>query len=299
MKYEVCCIGHITLDKVVTTKQTVYMPGGTAFYFSNALANMEVRYGLVTSLSRKEKPAVDLLHERGIKVSVLPSAYTHYFENIYSDNQDHRTQRVLQQASPFNMEQLSDIEADIYHLGPLLSNDIPAELIKALALKGAVSLDVQGLLRKVESKNVYPIDWSMKKEVLPFVRFLKANEYEMEVLTGSNNVYESARTLADWGVKEVIITLGSKGSIIYHDQMFYSIPAFQPSIIKDATGCGDTYMAGYLCQRIKGAAVQESGEFAAAMASLKIETSGPFTGTPEEIYSFLERSAIISKTSDQ
>ena len=26
--HELCCVGHITLDKVVTPKNTVHMPGG-------------------------------------------------------------------------------------------------------------------------------------------------------------------------------------------------------------------------------------------------------------------------------
>jgi sugar/nucleoside kinase (ribokinase family) len=291
MKYGVCCIGHITLDKVVTTKETVYMPGGTAFYFSNAIAGMDIRYGLVTALAPKEMPAVDVLREKQIDVKVLPSEHTLYFENIYCESQDHRIQRVIQQADPFSFEHISDIKADIFHLGPLLASDISADLIKALSEKGRISLDVQGLLRKVENKNVYPVDWLLKKEVLPFVHFLKANEYEMEVLTGQSDVYESARILASWGVEEVIITLGSKGSIIYRDHILYSIPAFQPLFVKDATGCGDTYMAGYLSQRIKGVAIQEAGAFAAAMATLKIQTSGPFTGTREDICAFLENAS--------
>ncbi len=56
-----------------------------------------------------------------------------------------------------------------------------------------------------------------------------------------------------------------------------------PPPVIDATGCGDTYMAGFLYQRIKGASLQEAGEFAAAMATLKIQSSGPFTGT-RQIY---------------
>ena len=28
---DICCIGHITLDKIVTTKQTTYMSGGTSY----------------------------------------------------------------------------------------------------------------------------------------------------------------------------------------------------------------------------------------------------------------------------
>jgi len=41
MKHELCCIGHITLDKVVTPGNTVYMPGGTSFYVSHALKRFD------------------------------------------------------------------------------------------------------------------------------------------------------------------------------------------------------------------------------------------------------------------
>lgn len=34
---DICCIGHITLDKIVTPKQTTYMPGGTSYYFSHGI----------------------------------------------------------------------------------------------------------------------------------------------------------------------------------------------------------------------------------------------------------------------
>jgi sugar/nucleoside kinase (ribokinase family) len=37
-------------------------------------------------------------------------------------------------------------------------------------------------------------------------------------------------------------------------------------------------MAGYLYQRVQGTDVQEAGEFGAAMATIKIEASGPFSG---------------------
>ncbi|WP_431216497.1 carbohydrate kinase family protein [Puia sp. P3] len=78
------------------------------------------------------------------------------------------------------------------------------------------------------------------------------------------------------------------GSVIYTDHTFYTIPAYVPTTsVVDATGCGDTYMAGYLYQRVKGAGIQDSGEFAAAMATLKIEGSGPFTGTRDEVLSLL------------
>lgn len=73
------------------------------------------------------------------------------------------------------------------------------------------------------------------------------------------------------------------GSLIYDGTDFYRIPAYQPRHIVDATGCGDTYTIGYLYQRVLGAGIAEAGRFAAAMSTLKIEKSGPFSGTKEEV----------------
>ncbi|HEX9511098.1 MAG TPA: PfkB family carbohydrate kinase [Puia sp.] len=289
--YDICCVGHITLDKVVTTKAVVHMAGGTSFYFSNAVRNMDVSYGLITALAPGQMQFVTDLRAKSIEVKVLPSAYTVYFENNYKENQDHRTQRVLQKADAFTVEQLLDVNAKIFHLGPLLADDMPVELIKTLSERGKVSLDVQGYLRKVVNKNVHAIDWPAKKEALQYVEILKANESEMEVLTGHTDVRKGARTLFEWGVKEVVITLGSKGSVIYNGRTYYDIPAYSPTTtVVDATGCGDTYMAGYLSQRIKGAELQDAGEFAAAMATLKIESSGPFKGTAKDVLNLLTNS---------
>ena len=38
---DICCIGHITLDKIVTPKQTTYMPGGTSYYFSHGIRRLK------------------------------------------------------------------------------------------------------------------------------------------------------------------------------------------------------------------------------------------------------------------
>jgi sugar/nucleoside kinase (ribokinase family) len=288
--YDICCIGHITSDKVVTTKAVNYMAGGTAFYFSCAVSKLDLNYVLVTALAEKEMRYVTDLKNKGINVKVQPSAHTVYFENIYAENQDERSQNVWQTADPFTMEQLHTVDAKIFHLGPLLADDISTQLIKWLAAKGRISLDVQGYLRKVENKKVFAVDWPNKKEALQHIEIVKADVGELKALTDCNDPKDGARMLADWGVKEVVITNGSKGSVIYNDGIFYTIPAYFPETVVDATGCGDTYMAGYLYKRIRRAGQQQAGEFAAAMAGLKTATPGPFIGTEDDVIEFLKRS---------
>ena len=287
--HDLCCVGHITLDKVVTPKNTVHMPGGTSFYFSHAIRNLkDINYTLVTAIAESEMAVANDLQSKGIDVKVKPSKHSVYFENIYGENQDNRIQRVLAKADPFTVDYLEDIDARIYHLGSLLADDFSLDVIRFLSQKGLVSVDSQGYLREVREQNVYAVDWTEKKEALQYIHFLKANEHEMEVLTGYDDVAMAAKQLYDWGVKEVLITLGSMGSVIYDGTTFHMIPAYKPKEVVDATGCGDTYMTGYLYKRAKGAGIEESGRFAAAMSTLKIECLGPFKGTREEIEHCLE-----------
>ena len=179
----------------------------------------------------------------------MHSTHSVCFENIYGENQNERTQRVTAKADPFTVEGLKDTDARIIHLGSLLADDFSLEVIKFLSGKGLLSVDVQGFLRKVENEKVLAVDWPEKKEALKYIHILKANEHETEVLTGCKNPREAALKLANWGVKEVLLTLGSMGSVIYADGEFHEIPAYPPTEIVDATGCGDTYMAGYLYMR--------------------------------------------------
>lgn len=286
-------IGHITKDRVVTVDSERYMPGGTAYYFSKALNRLNGDFDLITAVGSTEMQVVKELEDEGIRVISLPSQHSVYFENIYPKNQDNREQNVLAKAEPFTTENVPYTEADYIHLGPLLNDDISLELIEKLAQKGKISLDIQGFLRHTEKRKVIYSDWADKKEGLAHVHTLKANEKETAIISGKKDFREAAMVLADLGVKEVIITLGSHGSIIYADEIFHEIPAYAPSDVVDATGCGDTYMAGYLYQREQGASIDEAGRFAAAMATLKIQSFGPFSKSEKEALTLIESCEVI------
>ncbi len=282
---DICCIGHITKDKIITPRQTVYMAGGTSFYFSYAFSHLpqNVSFQLLTKLGEGEMKSVEDMRQAGIDVQVYPSRHTVYFENKYGENQNDRTQRVLERADPFTVDEMREVNAGVYHLGSLLSDDFSTEVVKYLSTKGRISIDAQGYLREVRGEKVYPIDWAEKREILAHTDIIKVNEHEMEVITGLTDPRAAAKCLAEWGVKEVCVTLGSEGSIILAEGKFYDIPAYEPKEIVDATGCGDTYSAGYLWCRAQGMGFEESGKFAAAMCTLKLEHSGPFDGSIDDV----------------
>lgn len=288
---DICCIGHITKDKIVTPNRTVYMAGGTSFYFSYAINQLpkNVTFSLVTAMDPTEKEPVEKMLKAGIDVSMNASRNTVFFENIYGENQNERKQRVLAKADPFTIQQLEHVDAKVFHLGSLLADDFPTEVVEYLSRKGRVSIDVQGYLREVRDEKVYSIDWKEKLKVLKHTYYLKVNETEMETITGLKDAHEAAKLIHARGVTEVIITLGSEGSLVYVDDKFYEIPAYPPHEVVDATGCGDTYSAGYLYKRLQGATPTEAGKFAAAMCTIKLEHNGPFNRSIEDVEKIIKK----------
>jgi sugar/nucleoside kinase (ribokinase family) len=195
---------------------------------------------------------------------------------------------VLAKADPFRPEALRQVEAEIFHLGTLLADDFSLDVLKELSARGTLAVDAQGYLREVRDQAVFPVDWKEKKEAMQYIDVLKVNEHEMEVLTGMQDLRAAAKVLAGWGVKEVLLTLGSLGSVIYAEGQYHDIPAYKPKEVVDATGCGDTYMTGYLYRRALGDSYDEAGRFAAAMSTLKLEHTGPFAATEAEVYRVIE-----------
>lgn len=285
---DICCIGHITHDRIITPQSTAELNGGTSFYFSYGISKLPgVSYRLVTSLAEKDMAAVERMRGAGIDVDVIPSRETVFFENCYGENMNNRRQRVLAKADSFTAERLGGVEARFIHLGSLLADDFPLDVIRMLSGRGKLSVDAQGFLRNVDGEDVYPCDWKNKEEALGCIDILKVNEHEIVSLTGHSELRPAARQLADWGVGEVLMTLGSYGSVIYAGGRFYEIPAYAPSRLVDATGCGDTYATGYLYMRAKGAGYEEAGRFAAAIATLNLEKTGPFDGTTDDVEAVL------------
>ncbi len=297
---EIICIGHITHDHIVTPDIDLHIPGGTAWYFAwgmQALADSDPEpcspYRLITAVGEEDMTAVEQLRNAGVRVEVLPSPATVYFENKYGANMNNRQQRVLSKASPFTWDRLEPllegVDQPYFILGSLLADDFSLDVIRHLHQIGKVVVDVQGYLREVVGEEVRATDWPQKQEALQYVDVLKTNEYEMDVLTGEDDPVKAVHKLGQWGVGEVLLTLGDLGSFIYRrmENCTTRIQSFPPRKLVDATGCGDTYTMAYIYRRTQGASVLDAGRFAAAVATLKLERSGPFNGTVQQVRSIL------------
>ncbi len=206
--FDVCVIGHITRDIVRIENLEKEMPGGVAYYFSMGLKNLGSNVSLVTKVAERDKGLLDDLIKNNVSVFCEASQETTVFENIHPEDLDLRVQNVECVAKPFSVQDIPDISAQIFHLGPLTKKDIPLEILKVLSKRKAkISLDIQGFLRKIEKGQVKSIGWEERDEGLTYVDILKTNEAAAKTLTGKDNIRKAAVKLSTYGIDEIIITL--------------------------------------------------------------------------------------------
>lgn len=227
----ICCIGHITLDKIVTPAQTRYLPGGTAYYFGHAMSRLSCgnKFHLVAGLAATEMAAVDELRSAGVDVHVVPSRKSVFFENTYGENQNNRTQKVLSTADAFTVDALKDVHADIFHLGSLLADDFPLEVFESLSRRSVLSVDAQGFLRQVVGEDVRSVDWKDKRKFLQYVDILKVNEFEIKTLTGYSSPADAGKTVGGVGCQGILhhprqLRIGNllRRQKLYHSGISYS-----------------------------------------------------------------------------
>jgi sugar/nucleoside kinase (ribokinase family) len=290
---DVCVIGHVCRDTIRIGNRTRAQVGGTAYYCALALCRLGRRVAVVTKLAAADRP--ELLRElrsADVTVSDFESPRTTHFENLYPEgNPDSRSQRVSDVASPFEESDLGELRARVFHLGPLTNRDMDVEFLRAVSTRGEVSLDVQGLLRRVEAGAVLPENWAEREAGLACVDIVKADRGEARLLSGESDPERAARRLASFGPREVIVTLGGEGSLVLCEGHLWHIPAFPAAEVVDPTGCGDSYMAAYLDRRLAGEDPERAGAFAAAVGAVTLQSIGPFRGSVADVERLLTRNA--------
>jgi sugar/nucleoside kinase (ribokinase family) len=188
----------------------------------------------------------------GTPVRWRPSSATSTFAIDYDG--DSRRMRVEGVGDPWQPEDVDGWVTDAIagaswlHVPPLFRSDFPAETLAALADHGRrILLDGQGLVRRPQTGELVE-DGEYDPEVLRHVSVLKLSETEAAVVLPE----VSEEAVFALGVPEVLVTLGSRGSIVFAQGRSERIPT-TPIDTPDPTGAGDGYSVAYIAARAAGA----------------------------------------------
>ena len=287
--YDTIIIGHITEDiNIDHQDNAVRMNGGAVLHAAASAYALGCKTAAVTKLRKEDSArlAAFTIPQEDVYVSFCEKSTT-IRNKYFTADKERRACVCLSRGTPFSLADIpADISGGIYHFAGLLFGDYPDEMIVSLSEKGMVALDVQGCLRHMDPADgrMFFEDWASKREMLPYITYLKTDAAEAEILTGTSDRAEAAKLLHSWGAKEVLITHNTE-VLAYDGNAVYTCP-IKARNLSGRTGRGDTTFGAYLAERTK-ADVPSALRFATATVSLKMETPGAFAGSRADVEHYM------------
>jgi sugar/nucleoside kinase (ribokinase family) len=212
--------------------------GGGSYHGGRALQRLRVPARIVARCATADRDALlPPLVRLGTPVRYVPGESTASFSISYAG--DRRTMMVEAIGDTWRPEDLPQLSARWVHVAPLSRAEWPAATLAALARRHRVSLDGQGLVRP-EHPGPLELDDDFDRDVLRHIWVLKLADEEAEVVGDVTAL----------GVREVLVTHGSRGSTVYCGGSVEFVPAHP--IDRDPTGAGDAYMTAYIVARNAG-----------------------------------------------
>jgi len=291
-RYDLVFMGHVTIDEIEATQGSARgVPGGAPYFGAFAACWSKRRIAVVTRMAEEDAYMLEPLKAAGIDVYLQPVPSTTHMRVVHpTENVDERLMYQTKNAGFFVKEDIPPIDSSLIHLGALTDREFTLGFMQHLKQKGfRLSVDMQNFVRQVDTETgvIQFRDVPGKREIVGLADIVKLDVIEAEVLTGTRNLEEAARRVEEWGAREAILT-GSDGAFVRYSGKTY-FERFSNRSSQGRTGRGDTTTGAYLARRIDHT-VQESLGFAVALASIKMETPGPFRGSLEEVLARMNES---------
>ena len=235
-------VGSLSLDRIDGAPRRV---GGCPFYAARALRALGASAILLAKCAAPDRPTLlPALVRFGLPVLWRDSTVTAAFSFTYDGEGRHGVVEAI--ADPWTPDEVELPAVGWVHVAPLARSDFPPETLAALARGRKVSLDGQGLVRPARTGPLQH-DAEYDPDLLRSVSILKLAEDEAELLVEGLD----ERALRRLGVPEIVVTLGSRGCVVFADGIAELVRARRVESA-DPTGAGDAFAAAYLAARSRG-----------------------------------------------
>lgn len=143
--------------------------------------------------------------------------------------------------------------------------------------------------------NPSPMDQKIVLEKICPCEFFVLNEFELKSLTGlqinsRENIRVAAKKLLNCGVKNIIVTLGRRGSIWFAEGVEEFVPTLKVESV-DSTGAGDAFIGCFAKNYLEGKNILDSIKLASNYAALSVTRKGTQDSylTAAEFETFLKK----------
>jgi len=237
----------------------------------------------VTKISESEEYLLEPLKAAGIDLFVQPGETYRYRVVFPTANVDQRQAFLIKGGEHFSIRDIPPFEPCLICLCCIGAREFQLDLMRALKTRGfRLSVDMQSFVLQSDDETgaLQLKDVPEKKEILDMADFVKLDAMEAQTLTGTEILQDQAAMLENWGSSETIIT-SSEGALARSKGKTTFVKFTNRSTL-GRMGRGDTVMGSYLARRLDHS-VENSLRFAVALASIKMESTGPFTGSLDDV----------------
>ena len=283
---DILCIGMALVDSIIkgfnpepvsasgfTAVSGTLNVGGEAVNEAVAAAKLGMRTGILCTLGTD--PAgdmiVDYLKKNGADTSgVIRDAEHATPVTTMFVNDDGTRKSITNQAHRYNFhpEKYLDeiVKARAIILGSLFRAPFDDPAIIYEVVTGAKKAGVL-VIADTKLPNFVKLTLDDIKNTLPELDFITPNEDEAKYFTGKTEPEDMADVFLGYGVKNVIIKLGSKGCLFKNSEKTIKIPPLKIDAV-DATGAGDNFVAGLTTEILNGKPIEEALRFANACGAI-------------------------------
>ncbi|HKY53131.1 MAG TPA: PfkB family carbohydrate kinase [Anaerolineales bacterium] len=285
-RYDVLYIGNYTKDTIISPAGTKIVDGGAVNYAAHAAARLGKNVAVITRLAKEDDNVVEKFKQSGIDcyITYTPTSTSLKLEYPTSDP-DIRTLSVMSVAGSITAGDVENLNAQAAVIGSSLRGEVDTDIIHALKNKNMlVAADMQGFVRVLHGAELKYEPWNEMESTLALLDVVKSDAVEAEFLTGETDIHRAAEFYAKMGPREIVLT-HKDGLLIYADGKFHEMK-FYPARLDGRSGRGDTCIGAYVAQQLS-MPPREAGIWAAAVTSLKMESSGPFSRSLSEVEAFI------------
>lgn len=182
------------------------------------------------------------------------------------------------------------LDAKFVHVGgmPLLARFDGAPttaLLKAAKTAGCITT--------FDLLSATPDTTEVLRPSLPYVDYFVPSIEDASAMSGLTKPEAVARFFLDLGVGSCLLTMGGEGCLVATADGVFRLPAFDIEV-KDTTGCGDAFTAGWIAGLNHGWDLEKSARFASACGALVATGLGSDAGIVsfEDTESFMRTAPV-------
>ncbi len=236
-------VGSIALDSVETPfGRRDNALGGSSTYFS--LASCRYTKTCLVGVAGSDFPseAIGLLKQQQIDLQGLEikAGKTFRWGGRYKSNMNKRD-TLYTELNVF--EDFKPVLPEFYRDSPILflgniHPELQLQVLEQMHGKPLTALDTMNLWIDISRDTLL--------DVISKVQILFINEDEIRQLNGTSSILTAAKKTLESGPDTLIVKRGENGSMLFHKDRIFILPAFPIENVVDPTGAGDSFAGGFM-----------------------------------------------------